>query len=298
MRTHWAAPALLAAVMAAGCSDSNGPAGSTPTGLGTNATDQPHVALTITPGESVVAPEPGGGYTITDGGNTLLLTKAEVVLAGIELKQGCNGAGTRGDGHSDDDSHDGGSHDDGSDDGHSDDSHSDDSHSDDSSSDDSSSDDDAAEFEAGPFLLDVPLGRGTETLVSVAVPAGTYGRIEFEIRRLSSHLFDADVLEAHPDLVGSSIRIEGTFDDGNGATSFVYRTDLGMRRKIDLETPLIVDETSGDTELTVHLGLDMWFVDDAGTLIDPATANHGGVNERRVEGNIRDAMDAFEVHRH
>jgi len=298
MKTHWAIPALLAAVMAVGCSDSNGPAGSATTGLNPNTTNEPHVALTVTPGTGV-APDPEAGYTITDGGNTLLLTKAEVVLGEIELKQGC-GVGTRGDGHSGDDGRSGGGHDHGSsDDSSSDDSSSDDSSSDDSSSDDSSSDDgDSARFEAGPFVLDVPLGRTAEAFVSVAVPEGSYGRIEFVIQRFTSRLFDASILEEHPDLVGSSIRIEGTFDDGTGAVPFVYRTDLQMTQKIDLDDPLVIDETSGATELTLHLGLDTWFVDDAGVLIDPATANDGGANEHRVEGNIRDAMDAFEVHRH
>ena len=41
------------------------------------------------------------------------------------------------------------------------------------------------------------------------------------------------------------------------------------------------------------MDLSGWFLDSSGNLIDPATAGNGGVNEARVDTNIKASFRAF-----
>jgi hypothetical protein len=57
--------------------------------------------------------------------------------------------------------------------------------------------------------------------------------------------------------------------------------------------PMVVGE-SGSADLTLRVDLDRWFRDDAGALLDPATANKGEPNEGQVKNNIQNGFEAFE----
>ena len=111
--------------------------------------------------------------TIALGGDTLVVTQAELVLKHIEFK-------ALGDSSSCEDStgvHEG-----------------------------------CHELAVGPMLVDLPLGGGAARQLLVAVQPGTYGEVEFEIHK-TGHGSDEDVfLAAHPDLRDVSIRVTGTFD--------------------------------------------------------------------------------------
>ena len=147
------------------------------------------------------------------------------------------------------------------------------------------------EFKAGPVLLDLPLDGSTSQLVTVAIEPGSYDEIEFDIHKVSSgDAEDAAFRQAHPDLVDLSIRVQGTF---NGQ-AFTYETDLNEDQEFDLVPPLVIDETTTSTNVTVRLDLSQWFRDGAGALLDPASANKGESNENLVKDNIRDSIKAFE----
>ena len=81
--------------------------------------------------------------TINEGGNVLVITRAEIVLREIELKRVNHDAcdSIVGD------------------------------------------DDSCEEFEIGPILVDLPLGGAVETVLSVAIDTGTYGELEFELHK-------------------------------------------------------------------------------------------------------------------
>jgi len=153
-------------------------------------------------------------------------------------------------------------------------------------------DDDSCEkFQTGPTLLNLPLDGSVSQSLSVAIDAGTYDRIEFDIHKVSNNdPEDADFRAAHPDLLDTSIRISGQY---NG-TDFTYVTDLNESQRFNLVPQLVIDSLTTSTNVTVRLDLDRWFRDGAGNVIDPATANKGGVNENMVRDNIRNSIEGFE----
>jgi len=215
---------------------------------------EPGVSLSFSTGSSTAAPTSGFfasvmADTMTDGQNELIIDRAEVVLREIELER----VETE-------------------------------------DCDSSVHNDDCEEFEVGPVLVDLPLNGQTETHVTVNAPPGSYDEIEFEIHKVSNDdPEDADFRALHPDMVGQSIRVTGTF---NGE-SFTYETDLDVEQEHDLNPPLVIDE-SGSVNVTVLIDVSMWFVDGSGNLVDPQTANKGGDNEGLVKENIKQSVEAFE----
>lgn len=151
-------------------------------------------------------------------------------------------------------------------------------------------DDSCEELETGPILLDLPLGGGTERVFTANIAAGTYDEVEFELHKPEDdgNAVDQDFLLAHPDFAAISLRIRGTF---NGA-DFTYTSDLNVEQELRLDPPLVVSEGAATTALTVRVDLSGWF--RAGnTLVDPQTANKGGVNENLVRDNIIQGFEGF-----
>jgi len=219
---------------------------------------QPGVSLSFTTRSAAAAPAPGFfasvmADTLTDGQNEIIIDRVEIVLREIELKR-VESADC------------------------------------DSSS---SSDDSCEEFEGGPLLLDVPLNGAVETVIAIDVPPAVYDEIEFEIHKVSNDdPEDADFRAQHPDMVGKSIRVTGTY---NGE-AFTYETDLDVEQEHDLIPPLEVTASGTPTNVTVLLDVSVWFADGSGNLVDPRSANEGGVNEGLVKENIKQSVEAFEDH--
>ena len=99
----------------------------------------------------------------------------------------------------------------------------------------------------------------------------------------------------NPDLVDVSVRVQGTY---NGV-AFTYVTDLNEEQEYDLVPPLVIEgDMASSTNVTVRLDLAQWFRDASGDLIDPDSANKGGVNENMVKDAIRGSIEAFEDEDH
>jgi hypothetical protein len=146
------------------------------------------------------------------------------------------------------------------------------------------------EFRTDPMVVDVPLGGGPLVSVSADIPAGTYRRIEFSIHKLDDDdPRHADLAAQRPDLLDRSVLVRGSF---NG-TPFTYESDLNEDQRVEVSPPLVV---TGDTpaNLTVRIDIAKWFVDESGSLVDPASADKGGSHENLVRDNIRDSFRAFE----
>ncbi len=241
---------LAAVFLMAACSDGAGPS------------NQPGLSLSFSTRAPAATQAPAAfasslADTLDDGQNVLIIDRAEVVLREIELER------------MNDDCDDG--------------------FSSDSSS--SSDDDGCEEFETGPMLVDLPLNGAVETEITIEVPPDIYDEIEFEIHKVSNDdPEDADFRARHPDMVGKSIRVTGTFN----SEAFIYETDLDVEQEFDLVPPLVVEESMTMTNVTVLLDLSVWFADGAGNLLDPRTANKGGVNEGIVKENIKQSIEAFE----
>jgi len=245
---------IATTLVVAACTDGTGSRGIAP------------VSLAVSGGASAMtaaAPQAAATETFSDGTSTLVISSVEVVLRKVVLKRagaaepaGC-AMSTSGIMASDD-----GACDDGN---------------------------DRDELEAGPALVDLPLG-GIERTFTADVPAGTFDALEFQIHKPSSDgdAADQDFLKAHPDFAGISIRVKGTF---NGA-DFTYTSDLSVGEELRFDPPVVV--TAGTpASVTIRLDLDGWFR-SGGTLVDPATAAKGADNENLVRDNIMRSFHAFQ----
>lgn len=149
------------------------------------------------------------------------------------------------------------------------------------------------ELKVGPTVVDLPLDASAKSILSVAVPAGSYEEIEFEIDAVSTHSDDdpqavAAFLAAHPDLEGVSIRVEGTY---NGSP-FVFTTGVEVEMELEFTPAIVVDGTTN--ALVINVDVASWFRTETGAWIDPRTANAGGENKSKVDENIEKSFDAHE----
>ena len=151
-------------------------------------------------------------------------------------------------------------------------------------------DDGCEKFAIGPVLVSIPVGGSVSEEFSLAVPAGSYDEIEFDIHKVSSgDPADAQLLAQNPAFEDLSIRVVGTFD----GQAFVFETDLNVEQKLNLFPPLVLGG-SASTNITIAVGLDSWFLDANGQTVNPETGNQGGENESLIKENIKNSIEAFE----
>ena len=146
-------------------------------------------------------------------------------------------------------------------------------------------------FNAGPFLLDLPLGPEVVRAFSLAVDTGTYEEVRFKIHKPEDDNGDAkDIafLAAHPEFKKVSIRAVGTF---NGEP-FVFTTDLNAQERMALVPPLVVADSIQSVDITIKVDVSGWFKNGL-ELINPETGNKGGENANLVKDSIRDSFHAF-----
>jgi len=147
------------------------------------------------------------------------------------------------------------------------------------------------DFEIGPVLIDLSLDGTTNTNISVAVSAGTYDEIEFDVHKASNDdPEDAAFLLANPTMESKSIIVEGTYN----TVAFTYETDLNEEQELDLVPNLAIGEDAPPTNVTIRFDVSTWFLDGNGNLFDPATANKGEPNENVAKDNIKNSIEAFE----
>jgi hypothetical protein len=150
-------------------------------------------------------------------------------------------------------------------------------------------DDGCEEVNIGPFLVDLPLGEpGASRVFTATVPAGTYDKVEFQIRQPDDDPEDQAFLAEHPEFANISLRVEGSY---NG-TPFEFTSALEADLELELTTPIVLGG-SAETDLTLLVNLDAWFRAPDGTLLDPASADAGVVAE-----NIQRSFEAFEDEDH
>jgi hypothetical protein len=113
-----------------------------------------------------------GDVTVTAGTNTLVITKAQVVIRRIKLEQAVTAT----------------------------------------CADDDSTGDDCAETSIGPVLVDLPLTTTTVSSISASIPDGTYRKIDFRIHKPGGDANDLAFVAANPTFANISIRVEGTFN--------------------------------------------------------------------------------------
>lgn len=150
---------------------------------------------------------------------------------------------------------------------------------------DGEGEDDCEEVAGDPLLIDVPVDDAVHTVVNVPLAAGTYKRLEAKVTPVDATTLAA--LGGPSDMAGKSVRVEGTFK----GTPFVYTSPVRTGLELEFDPPLIIDGTTRNA--TVNIDVTRWFL-AGGVVIDPATANAGGVNSDLVARNIRNSFHAFE----
>ena len=139
-----------------------------------------------------------------------------------------------------------------------------------------------------PVLANIPVDDAAHTVLSVPLTPGTFSKLEAKLEPSRSTTFDA----ANPDLVGKSVRVEGTF---KGAP-FVFTSAVRSSLEMEFNPPLVIDATT--TNATVSIDVRKWFLDQNGNVIDPTTATSGTESLSQIEDNIRRSFHAFEDNDH
>jgi hypothetical protein len=148
------------------------------------------------------------------------------------------------------------------------------------------------DFHEDPFVLEVPLGRGSVRNSAERAPATEYNLFQLIIHTPDSSK-DAALLRANPDLDGASVRVDGVLSRGGARRDFVFVTPFNEQEEIALEPAVAV--ASRDTlRITLHVDVGSWFTNSShATLLDPASAAVGGPNEHTVKDNIRMSLRVF-----
>jgi hypothetical protein len=137
-----------------------------------------------------------------------------------------------------------------------------------------------------PVLVDIPVDATLHPVLNVPVSEGTYSELEAKLEpaRDNATAFNA----ANPNLVGKSVRVEGTYK----GVPFVFTSSARTSLEMSFDPPLVVDATTKNA--TVSLDVGKWFLDASGAVIDPSTAAAGSANLQRIEDNIHRTFHAFE----
>lgn len=143
-----------------------------------------------------------------------------------------------------------------------------------------------AEVSRDPVLVDVPLDDALHPVINVPLPAGTFSELEARLEPARDRF--ADFNTRNPDMVGKSVRVEGTF---NGAP-FVFSSPVRAKLEMEFDPGLVIDETTKNA--TVSIDVRKWFTNADGSVIDPTTAGPDSQNLLQIESNIRRSFHAFE----
>ncbi len=132
-----------------------------------------------------------------------------------------------------------------------------------------SEDDACEELHLGPVTVDLNLDGVVAEGFVVSIEPGFYEELEYEI-------------------VGVSV--EYTW---NGVPGTFTAT---LEAEVEQEFPPPgMEITAGDNNLTLSVDVATWFIaGDGTTVIDPATAGVGGVNESQVRNNIVNSFEGYE----
>lgn len=165
---------LGTAVLVTACSDASGP-NTAPVTLSFSTVRSVSGQFSQSRADASASGTSLSAITLTGGGNTIVVTRARLVLNEIELEEfsgrECDNSGP-------------------------------------------GRDPACPEIEIGPFLVDLPLSQGVRSALTAQIPAGSYHEIEFEIEPVDDSNSGArQFFAAHPDVPRTrSILVEGTYN--------------------------------------------------------------------------------------
>lgn len=145
---------------------------------------------------------------------------------------------------------------------------------------------DCEDVSRNPLLVDVPLDDALHPVINIPLAAGTFSQLEAKLAPARSTATDFNT--ANPNLVGKSVRVEGTFK----GTPFVFTSSVRAHVEMEFDPPLVIDATTRNA--TVAIDVRKWFLNPDGSVIDPTTATPGSTALMQIEQNIRRSFHAFE----
>lgn len=151
---------------------------------------------------------------------------------------------------------------------------------------DDDGDEDGEEVELGPFVVPLNLNGNLTTIAGAMIPNGTYDEIEFEIRKPEDdeNVGDADFIEGSSGSQRFSIVVRGTYHD----TAFVWKTSLNIEQELELNPPMVVNDSLGTSNVSILVNPFSWFFDN-GVAMDPRDES----NRSQIENNIQNGFKAF-----
>lgn len=201
-------------------------------------------------GSAAVSPSPN--VVVESGGSTLNISRVELVLNQVEFRR------SDGEGCVD-------SEEPGQDDG-----------------------DSCAEVAVQPTILELPVDRDAATTGPVVVPAGTYEGLEFDLQVATAS--DGNIVNQSPSLVGSSLQVRGSFDDGSGGVeldSAFFSPEFQVQ--LDLDNPIELGEGFASS-MTVTVDVASWFRLENDELVNPSVAARDTSLARQVAENIQSSF--------
>ena len=109
--------------------------------------------------------------------------------------------------------------------------------------------------ETGPVLVSLPLDGAVDQAVSVDAPAGTYDRLQFQVRAPTADSADRPSCRRTRTTTASP-----SASSGPKRQPFTFTSHLDAEQEVELDPPLVVDGTSTGTNVTLHVDVATWFV--------------------------------------
>jgi hypothetical protein len=144
------------------------------------------------------------------------------------------------------------------------------------------------EVQRDPVLINVPVDDQLNPVITVPLASGTFTDLEAKLEPARDKFTAFN--SANPNLVGKSVRVEGTF--GSAMTPFVFTSSVRSKLKMEFDPPLLIDDNTKNA--TVNIDVRNWFLTSSGAVIDPNTATPGSNNLLLIESNIRRSFHAFQ----
>ncbi|GIV58157.1 MAG: hypothetical protein KatS3mg042_1070 [Rhodothermaceae bacterium] len=145
------------------------------------------------------------------------------------------------------------------------------------------------EFKTGMIAVTLNLDGQPNEIAVGTVPPDTYKRITFKIHKPEDDETppDPDFKEGTSGDQRFSVIVRGSKD----GQPFTLKIRKSMDQRVELVPPLVIDETTGDINVTLLADLSRWFVDEQGRGLDPLNFDHHDA----IADAIKDSFRALSV---
>jgi len=153
---------------------------------------------------------------------------------------------------------------------------------------------DSSNFRTAPMVLELSLNGSIQNVGSIAVPYGSYSRIEYDVHRVEqpeiTALPAADQAQFAEFLSGErySIIINGiSYMTGSAPDTFTYRSKVDAKQKVDFSPTIDVSESSPSVNASVVISSAQWFRNQLGALVNPKDTNNEGIIDENLKTSIK-----------